>query len=473
MYTALNPTQNVYTQIMSSSNYDKLGFSCFALDSLFYGFGCLAASYIVNRIGVKLCLSISAIADTLWILAIIPPTLSSHNKTKDDMFITSDGFIYTTQISIQIFQGFCLGLKWVAESKYISECATEETKGFYFSLFWGIYMVSMVLGSLIAAFISVNFTQTTFLLIMAAIAALSIVIFATLLKPIPQERYLPPEDDYEIKEVETPEISKGDSFKAQATNKDFQAISQKDLSNGYAHINNSISVQNQTLRVTPISLKEEVKEVLLLIKSKKMLPLIPQLIWVGISVAIYSGILVIIIIDTESVGDDQYKVSQSMLTMVSFGAGEILGSLFSGWLIDKYGNKKTALFNIFLVLIQTGLTLVYLINYKYSWFSYVLTFVWGLQDSSTNTLSNEMLGFEFNNNSQSFSVSNFFQAMGGFIFNLIEGFIKGKQQYLIYTTTIGFLGILCNISTLFFKFKPMPQQLKQSMKQKNLIEEDQ
>ncbi|CDW81917.1 UNKNOWN [Stylonychia lemnae] len=61
--------------------------------------------------------------------------------------------------------------------------------------------MSMVLGSLIAAFISANLKQTTFLLIMAAIASLSIAVFATLTKPINYKRYLPEDSDQDFQSV--------------------------------------------------------------------------------------------------------------------------------------------------------------------------------------------------------------------------------------------------------------------------------
>lgn len=32
-------------------------------------------------------------------------------------------------------------------------CATEETKGFYYSLYWGLYMMSNIFGSLIGSFL--------------------------------------------------------------------------------------------------------------------------------------------------------------------------------------------------------------------------------------------------------------------------------------------------------------------------------
>jgi hypothetical protein len=33
----------------------------------------------------------------------------------------------------------------------VGACATEETKGFYYALYWGLYMMSNILGSLVGA----------------------------------------------------------------------------------------------------------------------------------------------------------------------------------------------------------------------------------------------------------------------------------------------------------------------------------
>ncbi|CDW83659.1 major facilitator superfamily protein [Stylonychia lemnae] len=463
--TAMNPTKYLYTQIMSKSNNELLGFIQYALNYFCAAIGCLASSYILDKFGVKWCLTISAIIDTLWILAIIPSALISENPSIRDSFIASDFFIYTSQTLIQIMQGLFLGIKWVAGNKYISQCATEETKGFYFSFFLGMYMLSIILGSLISAFISKSLHQSTYLFIMTILASLSIVLFYTLVQPIPQERFIPDDDD-QTKDNEILIEQNSENSKILKNTQNYSAILEDpDLSNDYSQSNNSNFVQNTNLSETKIYLNQEVKEVLLLIKSRKMLPLIPLLLWVGISEAIYFEILLNIIIDTQSIGDYQYKISNSMLTMVTFGTGELIGSLFTGWMIDKYGNKKTVTINIVLVSIQTILKLIYLINYKFSWFAYFLTFVWGLQDGLINTLSIEMLGFEFKNNSQSYAVSNLGLCLSASLFSFIQGFVKGKEQYIIYTTIVGFIGILSNISALFFKFKPMPDQLKQSMKQ--------
>lgn len=60
----------------------------------------------------------------------------------DSIWYYSEAFYFTTNLIISAVSGFFGSLLWVAEGKYISDCATEETKGFYFSYFWAFYMQS-------------------------------------------------------------------------------------------------------------------------------------------------------------------------------------------------------------------------------------------------------------------------------------------------------------------------------------------
>ena len=50
-----------------------------------------------------------------------------------------------------------MGIVQPSSGNYIAECATEETKGFYFAFFWAFYMGSQIFGNLIAAFVLGNF----------------------------------------------------------------------------------------------------------------------------------------------------------------------------------------------------------------------------------------------------------------------------------------------------------------------------
>jgi hypothetical protein len=59
-----------------------------------------------------------------------------------DQWYYSESFYSAVNLIISAVSGFLGSLLWVAEGKYISECATEETRGFYFSYFWAFYMTS-------------------------------------------------------------------------------------------------------------------------------------------------------------------------------------------------------------------------------------------------------------------------------------------------------------------------------------------
>jgi MFS family permease len=71
--------------------------------------------------------------------------------------------------------------------------------------------------------------------------------------------------------------------------------------------------------------------------------------WTGISLAVYTGQLVPIIDDTIPGDDTNDKFMKSMFAMVALGIGEMVGGLFIGQIIDRYGNKKAAMANILLI----------------------------------------------------------------------------------------------------------------------------
>lgn len=71
--------------------------------------------------------------------------------------------------------------------------------------------------------------------------------------------------------------------------------------------------------------------------------------------------------------------------MVAFGIGEVLGCYFIGWVVDRFGSRKTAYVNIAICSIMTAITLIFIGINQYSALAYVMCFLWGIQDSSTNT----------------------------------------------------------------------------------------
>lgn len=123
---------------------------------------------------------------------------------------------------------------------------------------------------------------------------------------------------------------------------------------------------------------EDIKNVLRLLVSKRMRPLVPQLCWTGVSIAVYTGILLPVITDTLPDEDAHSKFYLSMLAMVSLGVGEIFGAIGMGIIVDKIGSKKSCIINVVLVILQTGAVILFLLLNEYSWIAYLMTFLWGL-----------------------------------------------------------------------------------------------
>jgi predicted MFS family arabinose efflux permease len=107
--------------------------------------------------------------------------------------------------------------------------------------------------------------------------------------------------------------------------------------------------------------------------------MLPEIAWAGISLAIYTGLLVPMVASTVTDTDDHNaKLMKSMYAMVSLGVGEIVGSLAIGQVIDRFGNKLTSWLTAVMIAMQTILTLCLIKQGTYGPLVFVVTFVWGL-----------------------------------------------------------------------------------------------
>ena len=154
-----------------------------------------------------------------------------------------------------------------------------------------------------------------------------------------------------------------------------------------------------------MSLKEVVVALWALASDKRFRLFIPQLFWTGVSISFFSGNLVEIMSHTIE-GDDQTKFKNSMLAMVFFGVGEILGCFFIGTIVDRFGSRVASFMNILIMVAMTAVTFTFCLLWEFSWLAYLMCFLWGFQDSAINTHSGEILGFEFDSNSEPYAVYN-------------------------------------------------------------------
>lgn len=79
---------------------------------------------------------------------------------------------------------------------------------------------------------------------------------------------------------------------------------------------------------------EDMKSVLRMATSKRMRLMIPLSVWTGISIAFYSGVLVCILTDTMPNETPNIQYENSMMAMVVFGIGELIGCFFIGYIVD-------------------------------------------------------------------------------------------------------------------------------------------
>ena len=80
--------------------------------------------------------------------------------------------------------GFGAGILWVAQGKFISECACDENKGFFNSFFWCFFMASNIIGNLIAGFIlRSGANQSTLFIVFSVISVLGSMVFLLLKQP--------------------------------------------------------------------------------------------------------------------------------------------------------------------------------------------------------------------------------------------------------------------------------------------------
>jgi predicted MFS family arabinose efflux permease len=97
-----------------------------------------------------------------------------------------------------------------------------------------------------------------------------------------------------------------------------------------------------------------------------------------------------------------------MLGMVCLGVGEIFGCFFIGFIVDKFGSKRAILCNLLLISLMMSSTIAFIVIFEFNYLVWIMCFFWGFTDSAINTNTQEMVGFEFDNNSEPFSVANIF-----------------------------------------------------------------
>jgi len=188
-YVALYSAQNVQSVLFQDDNYDNLGFISNAVVYLGQGSGSIFCVYFSSKYGDSKSMAWASIFAIPFIVSLLLPAYRSVNLDSDAWYY-QQGFVYTVILFTSLLNGLGEGVSQPASGTYISDCAVEQNKGFYFALFWSFYMGSQVFGNLIAAFVLGNIDQQYYVLIMTGMCFIGVFLFFFLKPPIVQHDVL-------------------------------------------------------------------------------------------------------------------------------------------------------------------------------------------------------------------------------------------------------------------------------------------
>ncbi|CDW72384.1 major facilitator superfamily protein [Stylonychia lemnae] len=476
LFIAFNSADNLAAKIMKEDGFDNMGFYSMSLLYLAFAFGSFFSTAIVNKIGVKFSLFIGGLCYFFRIFCFLFPAYYNENKEYREQYLyLKTGFIDSMILVSAMINGLGSGILWTSQGKYVSSCATDENKGFFFSYFFFIFMISQILGNLIAAFVIRANGQPTYYIIMSSLSFFGSLVFLFLTQPSEESKVSKILKDSEII----------------VDNKKLDSIVEKQ------ELNQNLinTLERQTLGIVEIAdlqkdpykpkkdqvkvrgkFKQDLIDVFQMLVSKKMRKIIPLIIWSALSLATFAGSFVTMMTATMKEYDwsENEQLEMSLLAMIPLGLGEMSGSVIIGKIMDKYGQKIAIITCSIKLSISILLILAYIAYFKYSVLTFFVTFFWGFQDSNLNNILNCILGFEFESNTVPFSVYSLVQAIFVFIFMIVQSLILTRTDYFIYFSVCYAYGIvsLFILYTFDFKKKKNDQEKIQLSEDQGLLEEE-
>ena len=155
MFLLVYSPQNIVLNIMSGlleKHFGTLGFATDATLYLSQTLGALIGPSIIKKMGMKKIFIIGGVCFSLILIVQILPSWYSYlednpaEKLKVDgkwySFLVDHTFICVILVMSSVISGCGLSWLWICQGEYMTMCATDSTKGFYFGYFWVWYMSS-------------------------------------------------------------------------------------------------------------------------------------------------------------------------------------------------------------------------------------------------------------------------------------------------------------------------------------------
>ena len=185
MFIAYLSCQNLASKILEDLGFESLGLLSVSLIYFVYACNSMMAAKIIKKFGTRMTLCLSGLSYSFWIGSFLVPAYK-HSKIQegvDPEELVSDEFI----IGLFLISGFILGLGagplWVSQNYYVTDCANDQNKGRFNSLFWGLFQACNLISFPLAGFLISKFSKMAFYIVMTALSILGAVFLLLLKKP--------------------------------------------------------------------------------------------------------------------------------------------------------------------------------------------------------------------------------------------------------------------------------------------------
>eukprot|EP00347_Sterkiella_histriomuscorum_P012236 403369368 len=423
------------------------------------------SSAVIEKFGSRFAVKVGSFSYFLYISALLFPTLKEQYPDSQSVIFT-DGFIISIIIIFAIINGIGSSLLWCGQGQYLTECANETSKGLFFAILNGTSNSSQLIGNIMSALLLANIDKFTYFIIMASIAAFASIFFLFLRPPRQAIEYEESQTitvykqgkDYNQQSV-VKKINQGDTCMNE-TVRTFTDTNFKDL-HKIPHEGNQDQTQNllshnETITKPKKSTSESLKGTFGLLKTRKMLILVPYIAQVGITNGLSSGIFVPMLSATMGKDSTQgYQFEQSLFVMSALGAGEIFGGFLMNYIIKHYqSNKAGIIFHTFLSSVGFIALIVYTAIFSYNPLAYIFSFAFGMMDSASNTHLGMTCGFEFDDlNVEAMGINYMIKPLFICISVFIESGIDSTQkQHMLIYYSLCFVLYLFSYALVYFKF---------------------
>ena len=137
--------------MLEDDGFGKLGFYSNAIIYFGIGLGCLVSTGIMSKIGEIKSMVLGSFMCVPFMATFLIPAMKKESYHGSDAWIFSNNIVFVCIMLFSFLHGLAEALLFVAQGKYIADCATETNKGFFYSFHWAFYMMSQVIGNYLAA----------------------------------------------------------------------------------------------------------------------------------------------------------------------------------------------------------------------------------------------------------------------------------------------------------------------------------